>query len=176
MIKSTQFEYNPDAYEKQIQYILGFEDTLEDVMLEAAVMAENELGNIYATAPPRGNEKFIWSNDPSADARARGWWFANLNAGRIPTDGRHYSRQGKPPYGALVDVSRDGNNIVVLEIRQEWDKASYVFGSLDRNNWDSRVVGHRRTGWQAAKPQVDELTRRVQLMIIDDMLSRFGRL
>lgn len=176
MIKNVQFQYDADAYEGQVQYILAFEDTLEDLMLEAAVMAENELLNIYETAPPRGNEKFIWSNDPASDARARAWWFANLNAGRIPTDGGHYARQGRPPYGALVDVSRDGNNVLVLEIRQDWDKAGYVFGNLNAQNWDTRVVEHKKTGWNAAKPLVDELVKKVQIMLIDDIIQRFGRL
>lgn len=168
MIKGAKFQYDADAYKSQITYIEDFEDTLEEDALEAAVKLEAELLEIYYTAKPRGNETFVWSTNAIANAKARRYWFWAINSGKIQTDGNHYLRQGKPPYGAKVEVERDASNRVIISVVQTWDKSSLVFGLMRE---DTRIPGHKDTGWNYAGDDVNEALRNLQIALLEATLA-----
>ena len=132
-------------------------DIVEDEALDIAIEYEPRIVATLGTiAPPRGSEKFVWSNDAEANARARRWWFANLRKGNIPTDGRHYKRQGRPGMGWDIEVDRDGDNIVI-RIFNKWEKSWTVYGRLLVNVKRPPIPGHARTGCQAASPKLQQI-------------------
>jgi hypothetical protein len=93
-------------------------------------------------APPRTSIKFVWSLNRAANARARRWWFANLRAGNIPTDGQHYLRSGVIENSWQNEIFLDGDE-VVLSFFNPADGAEYVYGSPEQ----TQVPGHATTGW-----------------------------
>ncbi len=167
MLKLSTSGFDGSLFSELTTFIQTLPDTLHDEALDLAVMLEDELSNIYSEAPPRGSNKFVWSLDPARNAKARGWWFANLREGNIPTDGKHYRRQGSPPYGAkvLVEQTSDG---VVIAVTNTWDKASLVFGELNRENQNRRVPGHIQTRWKAAYPKY----LKARKIFLEDLDSR----
>lgn len=174
--KGTKFEADTSLFQRQVAQIEAFEDTLENEALDAAVEIESRLTEIYHTAPPRNDDTYVWSNDPVANLRGARGYFARLNKGLIPTDGKHYLRQGKPPYGAEVRVEREANNRIVILIVQKDDKMKYVFGSLSATGRaDLRNPTHIRDGWPFVKPQVDELSNKILVSLLDDVIARLGR-
>lgn len=176
VFKGIRYEADESLFQRQVAQIEAFEDTLEDEALEAAIDLEGRLSEIYATAPPRDDSKFIWSTDAVANRKAQSWWFANLADGNIPTDGNHYLRQGKPPYGAMVRVEREANNRIVILVVQTNDRMKYVFGTLSATGRaDTRNVTHVRTGWNFAKPDVDKASNEILVSLLDDVIARLGR-
>jgi hypothetical protein len=172
MISAIKFQYTSDAFKEQISYLETIDDTMEEMALAAAVKLEDALDSIYATAPARGDNPFIWSLDPAAQARARGWWFANLRKGKIPTDGKHYARHGKPPYGAAVDIEHDSGGRVIISFVQKWKKSSYVFGTMRE---DTRVIGHKATGWNFADEELQKVLEEIQLELLQKIAAGFTR-
>lgn len=152
MLKIDTSGFDSELFPELTAFIQTLPDTLHDEALDLAVALEAELSNIYSEAPPRGNNKFLWSLDPKKNAKAQGWWFWQLSLGNIPTDGSHYRRQGKPPYGAKVLVEQTSDGVVVA-VTNTWGKASLVFGELNRENQNRRVPGHIQTRWQSAYPK-----------------------
>lgn len=171
MFKVDSSGFDKPLFPELTTFIRTLPDVLHEEALELAVQLEAELVDIYSTAKPRGNERFVWSNDPAKDKAARGWWFANLREGNIPTDGKHYTRQGKPPYGARVDVQQTSEGVVIT-VRNTWSKSSYVFGQLNRANANARVPGHIKTGWQAAFPKYEKARKRLMQDFDSRILAR----
>jgi hypothetical protein len=150
------------------RYIVDLPRTLEDRALEATVQLEDKLTEIYKTAPPRTSEKFVWSLDPAKDKKARGWWYWQVRLGNIPTDGRHYQRQGKPPYGASVDIMQMQYS-VKIQVRLVDTKMRFTFGQLKSPN--TQVIGHQRTGWNYAFPLVNEALEQATNYILDGIAA-----
>jgi hypothetical protein len=93
-------------------------------------------------APPRTSIKFVWSLQRAANERARRWWWANLRAGTIPTDGSHYLRSGLISSSWQNEIFIQGDTVVLL-IFNPADGAEYVYGSPEQ----TQVPGHAATGW-----------------------------
>lgn len=151
-----------------VQQIVDLPRNLESLALEATVQLEEDLSKIYTTAPPRGNEKFIWSTDPAANKRARGWWFWQIGLGNIPSDGRHYKRQGKPPYGVTANLSQ-GQHAVQIAVVMKDPKMRFPFGQLQAKN--SQLPGHQRTGWSFAYPLVSQAMQNATNTIVDGLFA-----
>jgi hypothetical protein len=143
-----------------------FEEELLDI---GANVVEPRLVEIADTAPARGNNPFIWSQDAVKNANARRTWFWLVKTGKVQTDGRHYQRQGQPPYGLRVDVDRDGHAIFLI-IRSTWDKFSLLFGNVLTGR--GQLPGHRTTGWAQAQTRINELFFEVNLELIDRVNRR----
>lgn len=129
------------------------EDEALDIAIEYQPRIVSTLGTI---APPRGDEKFVWSHDPAANRRAQKRWFAMLRSGKIATDGKHYKRKGKPGMGWDLEVDRDGDTILI-RVFNKWKKAWTVYGNLRVNVKRPPIPGHARTGWQVANPKLQQL-------------------
>lgn len=167
------------TYSSNVDKIIGnLVDTLtvlpeivEDAALNLAVSRHDEIVQTLGTiAPPRGDEKFAWSHDPAANRRAQKWWFANLRKGNIPTDGKHYKRQGRPGMGWDMEVDRAGDTILI-RVFNKWKKSWTVFGNLRVNVKRPPIPGHATTGWQAANPKLQQIffdmTREMRRMVVD---------
>lgn len=153
MYKVDMSELEKKPFVELEQRIVDLPRFLEDKALEQALELEQSLARIYETAPPRDDSRFVWSLDPAANKRARGWWWANLKEGNIPTDGKHYKRQGTPPYGVRVNLSQ-AQYSVTFQIVMTNRKMLMVFGAL--NGEDTRLPSHKNTGWAFASPLVDK--------------------
>ena len=139
MLKATAIGFDEPLLADLTRYIDLLPDTLEDEALDLAVQFEDNLALIYNTAPPRGSTKFVWSLDAEKNLKALRWWFWVIKQGIVPTDGSHYVRQGKPPYGGQIRVERDSERITVI-VTNTWRKAGLVFGQIGK---DTRLVGHK---------------------------------
>lgn len=150
MLKSSTSGFDKPLFANLTRFIDLLPTVLEEEALDLAVHFEDELEAIYNTAPPRTSAKFIWSLDVAANQRARRWWFRQIKLDNIPTDGRHYKRQGQPPYGGKVLVEKQGDRTVII-LTNTWSKSGLVFGQIDK---DTRLVGHKQTGWEFASPKI----------------------
>lgn len=140
-------------------------EILEDVALDvAADFVEPGLMNVGATAPPRDDRKFVWSTNPQANRRAQAWWFANLE--NIPTDGRHYERQGASPYGFDVDISFE-DDMLIVSISNKWGKSNMIFGNLQTGA--GQLPGHRDTGWNLAAAEIVTLLASANNQMVNRM-------
>jgi hypothetical protein len=114
---------------------------------DIAPPVERRMDAVAATiAPPRDDTKFIWSLSKAANRRAQRWWFANVRAGNIPTDGSHYSRSGVIPSSWQTEIFIAGDEIVLM-ISNPAPGAEYVYGSPTQ----TQVPGHASTGWMNYK-------------------------
>ena len=91
---------------------------------------------------------FVWSYDPAAQKRARGYYFAVI----VPKGSRggRYQRTGKmaAAWDVLFTDARDSASITLENDRPG---AEYVYG-------DKQVLSHYLTGWS----QLDEIVQRNQ--------------
>jgi hypothetical protein len=63
-----------DWLQQQTATLQAFTDGLEGDLLDAAVdIVEPALEDIAYTAPPRGNNKFVWSTNPVKNRKAQKW-------------------------------------------------------------------------------------------------------
>lgn len=168
MITSTTKGFDESIYTEKVSKLVDLPNTLNDLALEGAVQLEQALLRIYQTAPPRDNSTFVWSLDRAKNAKARGWWFANLREGNISTDGRHYKRSGKPPYSVTVNLSQERNSIS-FQIKMKDPKMRFPFGAL--NGVDTRNPTHKRTGWVFASPLVDTALRDAQSALLLELAT-----
>lgn len=140
------------------QIDMGLEELEKDIfgpVLDGinSVMLPHIQGTIIrdlAVEPGPSIHPFIWSNDPTANLRARRWWFWAINTGIIPTDGERYIRSHRLSEGWTVGVV-NRNREVIITGQNERDGASYVHG----NDTLDQVPGHRTTGWELARDVVD---------------------
>lgn len=154
---------NP-VIQQQIAFLEAIPEAIEDDLLDVAVeIVEPALPDIFNTAHPRSGKWGGWSTDPAADNRARRWWFANIRAGNIPTNGRNYARQGKPPYGARVDVDRDGDSIFLSITMPR--KMRFPFGDI--LNGRGQNPGHADTGWNLVYDDINRLYADANFELID---------
>lgn len=156
MLKSSTSGFEKPLFANLTRFIDLLPTVLEEEALELAIELEEELLLIYNEAPPRSNAKFIWSLDAAANLRAQRWWFRQLRLGNIPTDGSHYKRQNKPPYGGKVLVQKQDGRIVVI-VTNTWAKAGLLFGQIDK---DTRLPGHKQTGWEWQAPKIKTVRRK----------------
>jgi hypothetical protein len=166
--------FDSKAINRQIAFFQALPEILHEIALDVAAELEAPiLADLAHEAPKRGDEKFIWSLDKAKDQRARRWWFAHLDS--IPTDGRHYIRQGTGTNrGFQVDVDREGR-VIAINIRSVWPKVRFVYGLLRASNFDTRIPGHKTTGWQLAQPKVFRWTNELQQEIQRKLSERLGK-
>lgn len=175
MLKGIDFQYDEDAFKGQVQFIQTLNDTLEEEALELAISLEDALLDIFGDAPPRGDNEFIWSANPTKNRNAQRYWYAAVNAGRILTDGKHYIRQQKPPRGGFVKVEKTDEGFVLI-VGNEWDKSSLLYGNLSPTNFDTQLIGHAQTGYQLAQPKYEAARNIFVRELFDRVLTRrFGR-
>lgn len=164
MLKVSQSGFDKPLFPELTRNIQLLPDVLESEALDLAVQLEDELLNIFNDAPPRGNTVFIWSADAVKNKRARGWWFWQLKLGNIPTDGKHYIRQNKPPRGGKVTIEKTQNGLLIV-FSNTWKKSGLLYGTFKE---DTRLIGHKKTGWQWAAPKY----KRAQKAFLKDLDSR----
>lgn len=105
--------------------------------------------------PNRTGAIFVWSRNPSANTRARRWWFAQVKAGRIPTSGGRYKRSGK--LGKSFKATfRSRAKSVEIEITTDYPKYRYVVGDFGVGGEKYQIVGHTQTGWYSIARNVNE--------------------
>jgi hypothetical protein len=167
MLKATTSGFDKPLLEDVSQTIKLLPDVLVEEALDLAVQLEAELENIFSEAPPRGSEKFVWSLDPEKNKAAQGWWWHHIKKGDIPTDGKHYKRQGKPPRGGTVSIEATPDGVVIT-IANKWSKSGLLFGKLSKTDTDTRLPGHKRTGWQLAYPKY----KRARAAFLQELDSR----
>lgn len=166
----VQSDNNADAWHNQMTATLdSFLDATHEDMLDVGIDIEDELVHIADTAPPRDNSTFVWSNDPQANDRARRKWFALVNSGRVRTDGKHYIRQGEPPYGLTVIVEIE-NSRAFIAILSEWTKFNMIFGSPLTGR--GQLPGHRDTRWSLVKNKIDDVLADANAKLIDRHIAR----
>jgi hypothetical protein len=164
MFKPTTRDFSDELFPELTRYIQTLPDTLEQEALETAVQFEDELEAIYNEAPPRGNGKFVWSLDPEKNAKGQRTWFWLVKTGKVQTDGKHYKRQGKPPYGGKVLVEKTNDGVFII-FTNTWEKSSLIFGKTKK---DTRLPGHKATGWEYAYPKY----KRAQNLFLKELDSR----
>jgi hypothetical protein len=106
---------------------------------------------------PQPDLPCIWSFDPVADARARGWYFANI----VPkgSKGGRYQRQGKIEAGwDFIEEQQGGATIIRLE--NDAEGAEFVVGAR-------QVPSHADSG----HPQIDDLAREFSAFMVDDAIE-----
>lgn len=173
MLKLATDGFDSPLFPELQREIQALPSHLANEALEAGVFLERRITEIYATAPPRDDSKFQWSTNLAKNRRAQRWWFANLNEGNISTDGRHYKRQGKPPYGVILNVDEQ-NGMVAFQVRMQDAKMKWVFGQL--NNVDTRNPTHRQTGWNYAAPLLDIAIEETNRMMLEATLAYLDNL
>jgi hypothetical protein len=117
---------------------------LRMVNRDIAPPVERRLDAVLRTpAPPRTNQKFVWSFNREANTRARRWWFRQIKLGNIPTDGEHYIRSNTIINAWISEIRIDGDAIL-FTLSNPAPGASHVYGSPEQ----TQVPGHASTGWQ----------------------------
>lgn len=176
MLKATTQGFEDELFPELVQSIEALPQTLAEEALDVAVKYEPIIQAIAEYPAPRGDATYIWSLDKTKNDKARGWWFANLREGKIPTDGRHYRRTGRAKESFVLEVDNE-NGVTSFRIRNTWPQSFYVFGTLSsRGNADTRNPSHARDGWKLAKPIADDVSRQILEALIDNVLARIGRL
>lgn len=158
--------FDESIYTEKIEKILDLPKGLEELALAEGVKLEAALEVIYATAPPRDSSKFVWSLDPAKNKKASGWWWYNLKKGNIPTNGRHYARKGKPPYGVKIELMT-AQKAVSFQVKMSDPKMRFPFGGL--NGVDTRNPTHKQTGWVFASPLVNNALEDARNGLIEAM-------
>lgn len=93
-----------------------------------------------------------------ATPKSRRYYFWAVRTGKIRTDGKRYIRSGKASMGWKVTLDNDGASYLI-RISNDWQASIYVYGTLAATGFDTRVQGHKNTGWQAVKPKADILLK-----------------
>ncbi len=115
---------------------------------------------------------FVWSKKPSAQKRAKGWWFAAI-AGRIPgvrilTSGGRYKRTGRLLKRLKVRFDRPARTITVTGLQGRGRrKLGYRYVVFDR-----QVPSHKRTGW----PRIDKEMERAAVEINDKAIEVWDKI
>ena len=162
------------ALQNTAAFLTSIPEFMEQDMLDvAASYSEPLISQLGQEARPRGNDKYVWSNNKAANERARAWWFDKIRRGLMPTDGSHYIRQRQPPRGWNTDISIEASNIV-FAVFNTWPGAKYVWGKLTGasyiGDYDTRNPTHASDGWPLAYPIVEQ----VFLFMVDDLLDKYN--
>jgi len=168
LFNSSVKGFDDNLFAETTKAIEALPKQLSDAALEAGVFLESKLNTIYATAPARDDSLFVWSLNPTLNRKAQKWWFANLRKGNIPTNGKHYSRQGQPPYSVVLNVD-EKNGTVFFQITMQDKRMKWVFGTL--NGIDSRNPSHKSTGWNFAYPLLEDAITETNVMLLNATLA-----
>ncbi len=138
---------------------------------EALVELEPELYiSLNETPPKRTGTWGGWSTDPKKDAKARRWWFWQLSKKNIPTDGKHYQRQGNVAQAFELLSEQLENNVNRIRIRMTAGWLRYLVGTLDRRRGASyQIPGHKQTGWWRILDKLDEW----ETQLIERILEKY---
>ena len=138
-----------------IDDLSAYSDSLNTIVGELAGEVQREvapllLPELQFYPGQRGDEVFIWSPDPAADARARRYYFAAIRRGEIATDGEHYIRTGG--YGESWQMTfGNSGSAFVIRIFSTMPGSIYVGGSLNQRSVNEarewQIPGHTTTGW-----------------------------
>jgi hypothetical protein len=82
--------------------------------------------------PGPAKHPFEWSSNPTANARARGWFFANYPQG--------YRRTGKLAQGYTIGVTENDDALAIF-VRNPSKALKWVKGKR-------QIPGHKRSGWR----------------------------
>lgn len=161
---------NTNALRQLSLEIAALPKSIEQDVLDVASDYEDAVEKELGTVPRQARHPFAFATEKS-----KRWYFWQVSLGNIPTDGSRYVRQGKTPYGWRVDVETDSNG-AVIRISNTWDKSKYVYGTLAYANYDTRVQGHRKTGWELASPKAQGLAKRMGFALQDKIKARIKKL
>lgn len=175
MLQATTSGFDKPLFPELVQTIETLPQTLADEALAIAAQYEPIVQALIQYPPARGNDTYVWSRNKTLNDKARAWWFANLAEGNIPTDGRHYLRQGGLEKSLRIEVDIE-NEVVVIRIVNTYDKSRYVVGTLNARGADTRNPSHAKTGWPLIKPKVDEMSKRILVALVDNLIMRIGRI
>lgn len=116
----------------------------------------------------RAVHPFVWSLDPTKNARARRRYFAMVRAGEVPTDAYGYLRTGALAAGYEADIVTT-NVDVIISLKNRANRAHlYTKGKR-------QVPGHTRTGWQKDDALVTAWYRRFARQFAKDLSGNMKR-
>lgn len=150
--------------------IAALPKNIQDDALEVASDYEAEVARELGTVPPPAKLPFEF-----ATPKSKRYYFWAVKQGLIATSNGRYVRRGKTPYGWRTDVEVQGNEYII-RIANTWNKSLYVYGTLSATGFDTRIPGHKNTGWQLAKPKAEAIARRIVQDLIRRVIKRVGRL
>lgn len=111
---------------------------------------------------PVPRHKFIWSNDPAAQRRARGWWFNAVRKGLVPTANGRYARTGLLQRSWEL-TSRIENYFGGITLTNKRKGAEFVVGAR-------QVPSHARSGY----PQIDKLAEESGERLTNEVIALWG--
>lgn len=113
---------------------------------------------VLGAYPPKRSlsRKFVWSQDPVRNAKARRWFFAHYPNG--------YERTGQlgRAWKVALSVTVAGFSI---GIGNPAKAASYVYGSEDT----AQVPGHITTGWPAAEDTFTDIAAAAETLLLQEL-------
>ena len=140
------FDIRLTGFETELDLFKDLADTRKIkrmVNREIAPPIERRLDAVLRTpAPPRPDEKYVWSFNRAANRRAQRWWFAQIKKGSIPTDGSHYLRSNTIINAWVSQIITDGDT-VIFTIGNSAPGAEHLYGSPTQNQNPSHFVD----GW-----------------------------
>jgi hypothetical protein len=136
----------------------------------ARPMGKTALLNAARKYPQRrAVHPFVWSFDPTKNARARRRYFAMIRAGEVPTDGYGYKRTGALAAGydaSIVTTNAD----VVITLQNKADRKRHLYTKGRR-----QVPGHVTTGWQKDDTIFAAWYRRFAVQFAKDLSGNLKR-
>lgn len=165
----TRTQINVTPLEDFADFAKDFVNVSADLAQESADKIAPDYRDELAFEPRVSVHPFVWSDDPAADARARGWWFANLAEGNIPTDGERYIRSSGLSESWVVRLEINGSEFELIA-ESKYKGAKWVVGTFDRRrNW--QIPGHETTGWVRVRETADFWHE----AFIEDYRQRFNK-
>lgn len=129
-----------------------FLDSIPGVMRGIKADVDKSIDRHLKDTPPEWHtrqQRFIWSNDPAKQRKARAFWFAYLKENNLlDKKGGFYKRTGKLVQSWTAQTSssiRSSDATITVEITNTSPGASYVYGAQE-TGWE-RVPSHKVTGW-----------------------------
>jgi hypothetical protein len=163
--------------------LIAFADSFDAVAGEIAQEVQQEIEPLaldeLATYPGPSQHGGRWSDDPTANDRARRWWFGAIGRGEIQTDGEHYIRTGGYGQSWFVAFSAD-QGIYAIRFGSTMPGAAYIGGSLNQRSRGEAVrwqnPGHDATGWPVQVDTVNFWVDTALELFSDKFVGRFGTL
>ncbi len=165
-----QASFNTDRLRNLALSIDALPKSIAQDVLDVASDFEDKVEQELGTVPNPAKLPFTF-----ATPKSKRYYFWAIKQGLISTDGKRYVRKGRAPYGWRIDVESIGPNYLI-RISNTWDKSRYVYGTLAYANYDTRVQGHRKTGWELAKPKAEGLAKRIGFALEDKIKQRMREL
>lgn len=162
---------NTNRIDKLVKEITALPKSIAQDVLDVASEYEKAVQRELGTVPNPAKHPFAFATEKS-----KRYYFWAIKQGLISTNGSRYVRRGKAPYGWRIDVDEVSQGNSVIRISNTWDKSKFVYGTLSPTRPDTRVQGHRKTGWELAFPKAEGLAKRIGFALQDKIKARVRKL